>query len=112
MRTANGVGWLKFSTLNARSIRNKNLIIKDYVIDYDVEITAITDTWVRDNGDNLITRELCTTGYKFVHKPRISGSGSGVGFLYKDNICIDHIMDHSNSCYLPSTMFYCEWFDC
>ena len=96
VRTANGVGSLKFATLNARSIRNKNLIIKDYVVDYDVDITAITETWLRDNGGDLITRELCPTGYKFVHKPRISGTGGGAGFLYKDNICMEHIMDHSN----------------
>ena len=44
LRTANRVGSLKFSTLNARSIRNKNLIIIDYVVDYDVDFTAITET--------------------------------------------------------------------
>ena len=93
--TTGEIGSLKFSTLNARSIRNKTLIIKDFVVDYDVDITAITETWLRDNGDDLIIRELCPTGYKLVHKPRISCTGGGVGFLYKENIAIEHITYHS-----------------
>ena len=32
------VGFLKFSALNARSLRNKTVIIKDFVVDYDVDI--------------------------------------------------------------------------
>ena len=93
--TTGEIGSLKFSTLNARSIRNKTLIIKDFVVDYDVDIAAITETWLRDNGDDLIIRELCPTGYKLVHKPRISCTGGGVGFLYKENIGFEHITYHS-----------------
>ena len=32
--------------------------------------------------------------YKFVHNPKISGTGGGVGFLYKENIGIEHIAYH------------------
>ena len=87
------VGCLKFSTLNARSIRDKTLIIKDFVVDYDVDIAAITETWLRYN-DDLIIRELRPTGYKLVHNPRISDTGAGVGFLYKENIGIEHVTYH------------------
>ena len=59
---------IKFATLiNPRSICNKTLIIKDFVVEHDVDIMA--ESWPHKSGDELIIRWLCPRGYKFVHKP-------------------------------------------
>ena len=38
--------------LNARSINNKSLIIKDVVVDNNIDILALTETWLR--ADSIV----------------------------------------------------------
>ena len=76
--------------LNAISVRNKTLIIKGFVVDQDIDVMAISETWLHETGDDLIIVELCPTGFKVTHTPRIKGSGGGVVLLYKGNIAIKH----------------------
>ena len=72
--------------LNARSIRNKTLIIKDFVIDNDVDILTLTETWLNPNSnDQTIINSLCPTGYLFQHVPREKREG-GVGILFKQSL--------------------------
>ena len=35
--------------LNARSINNKALFIKDYVVDHQIDILGITETWTKSD---------------------------------------------------------------
>ena len=70
-----------FGLLNCRSVRNKYLSIKDYVVDKDFDIFAITETWLNTGDyDNFIS--LIPTGYRFLHSAR-DGRGGGVGLLFK-----------------------------
>ena len=39
--------------LNARSINNKTLHIKDYVVDNKIDILAITETWLKSDDINI-----------------------------------------------------------
>ena len=41
---------LDFALLNARSICNKSRVINDYIADYDFDIFAVTEIWLR--GDD------------------------------------------------------------
>ena len=75
-----------FSSINARSICNKTLVIKDFVIDMSVDILAITETWLHRRGDDVVIGELYPTGYQFIHIPRDAGTGGGVGLLFKEGI--------------------------
>ena len=38
---------LHFCLLNTRSIRNKAMAVKDFVVDNDIDILAMTETWLR-----------------------------------------------------------------
>ena len=77
-----------FSLLNARSVKNKRLLIKDWVVDNSIDILALTETWLQpDNKDDHITGELTPTGYSFYHSPRQT-RGGGVGILIKDGFDI------------------------
>ena len=62
-----------FSLINARSVSNKALPIKDLVVDRAVDILAITETWLHCRGDDAVIGELCPSSYSFLHNPRSSG---------------------------------------
>ena len=45
--------------LNARSINNKALFIKDYVVDHQIDILGTTETWTKSDGEsNRVVNEL------------------------------------------------------
>ena len=48
----------KFALINARSLRNKAIHVRDYVDDRSVDFAAITETWLADE-DNASVFELC-----------------------------------------------------
>ena len=73
--------------LNARSVCNNTLVIKDFVVDHTVDLLGITETWLNLKGDEVTIGELCPSGYHFVHTPRPAGTGGGVGLLYKQGFC-------------------------
>ena len=53
--------------LNARSVKNKSEEITDYVNDNELDICAITETWLSDGGhDELVQRELTPPGYRAI----------------------------------------------
>ena len=71
--------------LNARSIRIKTLIIKDFDIDNDIDILTLTETWLNLNSnDQTIKNSICPTGYLFQHVPR--EKRGGVGILFKQSL--------------------------
>ena len=76
-----------WSLLNARSVCNKTLVIKDFVVDHAVDLLGITETWLRLKGDDVTIGELCLSGYRFVHTLRPVGTCGGVGLLYKQGFC-------------------------
>ena len=79
---------LQLALLNARSLNNKSLIIKDYVVENNIDIMAFTETWLKpDTNDNTTTiRNLCPQGYAFYHLPRQNRTGGGVGLLYNKQL--------------------------
>ena len=52
--------------------------------DRAIDILAITATWLHCRGDDVVIGELCPSGSSFLHNPRSSGHGGGVGLLYKN----------------------------
>ena len=75
-----------FGLLNCRSVRNKYLSIKDYVVDKDFDIFVITETWLNTGDyDNLVIGSLIPNGYRFLHSAR-DGRGGGVGLLFKSSL--------------------------
>lgn len=85
--------------LNVRSVKNKAMIVKDYVVDNDIDIMALTETWLRPGNTNDVeVGTLCPTGYRFLHVPRSHSRGGGVGVLFKDNLDINFTpSSHLNS---------------
>lgn len=64
------------------------MVIKDYVVDNNIDILALTETWLRPGKyDELEIGTLCPLGYIFLHVPlhvpRLHGRGGGVGGCLK-----------------------------
>ena len=76
-----------FGLLNCRSVRNKYLSIKDYVVDKDFDIFAITETWLNTGDyDNFVIGSLIPNGYRFLHSRLVMEVGGGVGLLFKSSL--------------------------
>lgn len=55
---------INFCLLNTRSVKNKIMKVKDFVVDHDIDILAITETWLQPgNIDEVDIGTLCPTGY-------------------------------------------------
>lgn len=68
-------------------MRNKILSVKDYTVDHDIDIFALTETWLEPaDSDRLLIEELTPSGYRFLHNPRSIGRGGGVGMLFKNSL--------------------------
>ena len=72
--------------MNAHSLCNKTLIVKEFVVDYKVDLLGITETWLHVEGSEVTIGELCPSGHRLLHPPRSAGRGGGVGLLYKQGI--------------------------
>ena len=72
--------------LNARSVCNKASAIRDYIVDSNSDIIAITETWVNASKEKLVTSELVPQGFSIVHAPRPRGRGGGIAVVYRDTL--------------------------
>jgi hypothetical protein len=78
---------VKLGLLNCHSVCDKATAIADHVIDNNLDMLAMSETWLSgDEKDDIVTGDLTPQGYRFMHIPRINRSGGGVGFLYRQNI--------------------------
>ena len=73
-----------FALVNARSIRNKTLMLNDFIVEHDVDIFSITETWLRDSVfEDFFCSDICPAGYNFFHNPRTTSHGGGIAVLTK-----------------------------
>ena len=71
----------KCLSLNARSVRKKShgRESTDFIVDNDIDILAMTETWLRPGTDDSVEiGTLCPTGYRVIHVPKSHSAGGGV----------------------------------
>jgi hypothetical protein len=81
------------SSLNARSVANKTGLICETVIDKDLDVLAITETWLKQ-GDDHVINQLCPPGFHFTGIPRPEGKGSrggGIGVMYRSSLHVQSV---------------------
>jgi len=77
---------LNLSLINCQSVRNKTNEVIDHIIDNNIDICALTETWLKPGDEDSPTiAQLTPTGYSFLHIPRIS-RGGGVGILVNSSL--------------------------
>ena len=79
---------LTVGSLNIQSVRNKTEIIRDIVINQNIDILSLTETWITNKEkDDFYMKGLTFPGYEFSHITRRGNRGyGGVGVLHKASI--------------------------
>ncbi|KAK6168755.1 hypothetical protein SNE40_019939 [Patella caerulea] len=96
-----------FCLLNCRSVRNKTLEIHTFICDNNLDVLALTATWLSDNSDSAAICELVPPGYSFSHVTR-GKRGGGDAIIYKSSIVASKLpCEKFNSFeYLDVNLFY------
>jgi exonuclease III len=81
---------LTLGVLNAQSVRQKVNIVRDAIIENDIDILAITETWLTSKTkDELFVKALSISGFKLFSVPRKGNNGyGGIAILYKANLSV------------------------
>ena len=63
--------------LNARSVNSSAGIIAQHLLNFDLDLLAVTESWLTsDSGDDIL-RGICPEGYLSLHRPRLERRGGG-----------------------------------
>ena len=84
--------------LNAQSARNKAELINDYIIERQVDLCFITESWLRST-DSVLKGEMTPPGYKLLcSQPRAERDGGGIAAIHQCNIPLKMIKsDHKQT---------------
>ena len=58
----------------------KTLLLRDYIVEYDIDLFAITETWLTDDS---LDEFYCPEGYNIEQLPRNYAHGGGVALVYR-----------------------------
>ncbi len=79
---------LSISLINARSVNNKATVLCEQILEKNVDIMTITETWLKSNSES-VTSDLCPEGYSFIGASRKSSKasrGGGLAAIYKSTL--------------------------
>ena len=71
--------------INCRSATNKTECIQAEIVEANVVLCALTETWIKED-DDITPLQLCPSWYKCISIPREVRSGGGLALIYWDNI--------------------------
>ena len=77
-------GQWSLSVINAQSIKNKEILIMDYIIENRIEACIVTEPWLSD-GDNIwiSTSDFTKHNYNITVSNRQNRRGGGLALIYK-----------------------------
>ena len=83
---------LKIFSFNCRSIRSKISHISEYLLDCNIDIALLQETWLRKSDSALVTQlEEYNFNVLKARKPRAIDKGGGVALLSKRNYKIQQL---------------------
>ena len=60
---------IKIETMNARSIKPKTFPFSEYVTSKNLDIVAVTETWLKHDEPKSTITDILPPGYSFFHEP-------------------------------------------
>jgi hypothetical protein len=72
---------LSFTLLNPRSVKNTTLSINDFILDNDIDLLALTETWLGTNIDKTVLSELIPNTHKIHCVSRKGQRGGGTAVV-------------------------------
>ena len=76
-------GPTNFGFVNCRSIRNKGPLLHDLIQHSDLDILGLVEIHIRPTDTDGPLNSLTPLNYNVIQKPRCTGLGGGVDFLYR-----------------------------
>jgi len=77
--------------LNPWSVCNKPDVINEFIVDNNIDILALTETWLTGTGtDSPIIAAMLPPGYGIIHVPRAS-RGGGTAVVFRLSISISRV---------------------
>lgn len=74
---------------------DKPLLLEEFVKDKNIDILAVTETWIPPTAPPSVVRSFTPTGFSFSHSSRkdtLRGRGGGIGFIYKKSLNFSPIL--------------------
>ena len=78
--------------INCRSVVNKTQEIKLKLVNNNLDLCILTETWIKE-GDTITPTRLCPNGYKSLSISRQDKVGGGIAIVYKSELNISLARD-------------------
>ena len=76
---------VRLSHINSWSVTNKIDSFHTELLDNEVDLCAVTETWIKPDDIDSVTHEMTLMGYKVLSFPRSNGrNGSGIALVHWD----------------------------
>src|SRR5271154_352768 len=75
---------LNYGLINARSISNKTETVVDFVLQHNLDVLCITETWLQSN-DNFTTSNVTPCCFNIISNPRLNKHGGRVAVIIKND---------------------------
>ena len=97
---------LSLSLVNARLVVNKVESLHQHLLERELDMCAITETWIKSSDDKNVTKEIPPPGYFIYSYLRQSGrQGGDLSRIYKNNVKVeDKTVDK-----IFTTLEYCNF---
>ena len=89
---------LALSSVNARSIHNKTNSFQHYITENNINLCAITETWIKETDDINLTKEIPPMGNNIISHPHKTGKqGGGLELTYRNTIKLQDKTDNTRN---------------
>ena len=93
--------------MNAQSVRNKTLVIRDYILSNNIDMCAISESWLQQDNEAIIA-DLIPDGYNFTISSRSDRRGGGTAFIYRNSLSIKVLQPVNKASYEYSEVHLCS----
>ena len=88
---------LNLSHINARSLAPKSTDFQQYLIQHDINICAVSETWLKEDIEPETLWEIAPQGYKIYSTPcRTGKQGGGLALVCKRKLKMDMVNINAN----------------
>ena len=88
---------IKLGVINCRSIRSKTELVTYHIKSHNLDLVALTETWLRWDESSTILNEVTPPGYSLRHVPR-ERRGGGLALVYQTSfkVRVDQVEDYNS----------------
>ena len=94
MTPASQVNTTRLSLLNARSVCNKSAVINDLINGCELDLLALTETWMNELNEQRTVASLLPAGYGITLSNREKKKGGGIALIHRTSIKCKRLKQH------------------